>query len=82
MSTNEAPVQPQMSTQVSPQPERPSPPEDFCGPATCSIGALLFAIAGPLVLLTSCYKCDRRQWHPGNGLSNGRYRYSYNTHFW
>jgi hypothetical protein len=85
MSTNEAPVQPQMSAQVSHQPERPfapEPPEDYCGPATCGIGALLFAIAGPLVLLTTCYKCDRRQWYPDNGPNNGCYRYNYNSQFW
>jgi hypothetical protein len=78
MSTNEAPVQPLMSAQVSHRPERLFPPEDYCGPATCGIGALLFAMAGPLVLLTTCYKCDRRQWLP----ASQRYRYNYNSHFW
>ena len=78
MSTNEAPVQPFMSAQVSHRPERLFPPEDYCGPATCGIGALLFAMAGPLVLLTTCYKCDRRQWLP----ASQRYRYNYNSHFW
>ena len=53
--------QPQMSAQ--PQPEQP--PEDYCGLKTSIIGGLLFVACGPLVLLTLCYKCDRRQWYQG-----------------